>query len=77
MAAYVDDEVSKFADGKWSNLFLICLLDVDAVYESKKKVRKPPARKDNSKMVNGVVEWKFSIDEVNSTILTTFISLNL
>ena len=44
VAAYVDD-ASKFAD------------DVDAVYESKKKVRKPPARKDNSKIVNGVLEW--------------------
>ena len=34
-------------------LFIVCLLDVDAVYEPKKKVRKPPARKDNSMMVNG------------------------
>ena len=48
-------EENKFADGKLSFYsFLSLLLDVDGTGEAKKKVRRAPGRRDNSKLLSNI-----------------------
>ena len=48
-------EENKFADGKLLFYsFLSLLLDVDGTGEAKKKVRRAPGRRDNSKLLSNI-----------------------